>query len=199
MRPGVKYCADFDDGRPVSANGVASTGAVIVTGLGFEESSALRVAVPQTATYEVATVVTPIVSGGAVVEFELVVQLEKAGSDYAEVGNLRLPAGGVDYEFIVALNKDITFSDRLGTAFRVVKQIPADITQPRSVRVRIETAASLWHLTADVDGIRVLDENLPQSPPQPAESAQLTYGINYSGASAAKSVIIDNVVLHAHP
>lgn len=201
MRPGVKYCADFDDGRLVSANGVASAGAVIVSDVGHEESNAVRVAVPQTTTYEVATVVTPLVSGGAVAEFELVVHLEKAGSaDYTEVSSLRLRADAVDYDFIVALNKDITFSDRVGTAaVRVVKHVPVGISQPRSVRVRVETATSPWHLTADVDDIRVIDENLQQSPPQPSQSAQLTYGINYSGASTAKSVIIDNVVLHAHP
>lgn len=201
MRPGVKYCADFDDGRPIAANGVASTRATIVPGLGIDQSNAVRVAVPQTTTYEVATVVTPLVGGGAVAEFELAVRLETAGSsNYAEVSNLRLRAGALDYEFFVSLNNGITFSDRLGTAAdRVVKQVPADLTRSRSVRVRIETATARWHVTADVDDVRVIDEDLQQFPPQPADTAQLTYGINYSGASTAKSVIIDNVVLHAHP
>lgn len=199
-RPGATYCADFDDGRPLSALGITVGALAIAPTEGVASSAALEVLLPAPATATPAIVQTTLFGPAKVNEVELTVRVPVAGDNtYFELAQLELVTTEGIYALVVAINKNVTFAENLGGSEGILASVAIDTSKETHIAFRLDGTAVPWKLSMRVNDAVLVDQAAARAPSEAIpESARLAYGAIYSVESSEKRVVIDNVVFDRH-
>lgn len=193
--PDATYCADFDDGRPLSALGIVNGEVRIEPNVGSNGSSALLADLPDAPDAALAWVHKDLFGSGAVFEVEFKARIAKKGSnEYTEAFYLIIPYATTDYRLLVALNDSVNLQEeRVGSSAHTFTNIPMDLTVPVKVWVQLDTSPSPWRVKMRVNDQDVLDAPTWQAPPSVASQVTVLYGAVYSAPSTPKQLVIDDV------
>lgn len=209
LSPAPVFCADFDDGRPLSALGMsAGSSPTIDTTVGRSGNASLLLDIPTSPTDSFQRGIdTPV--GGSFTSYAVSCAVRMAPSvtaAYTQIVSFRFASGTVRYSFVLVIdNGRIQLAEEHGPtgteAPSVIGDAPLPSTPSGWVTIRfagtLGSAAARAQLYAE--GMKVDDQPLSSAPSAPGTGADVIYGVYYSGPNQpAKRFNLDDVVVDLH-